>query len=83
MYTSNCERALKFGTEVPHKVKKLKIERDTLENDVSVDVSIFLQKFDLRKTLTYYIPLERKFNSEQLFCLREITKMNSVKDISS
>ena len=45
--------------------------------------ALFLQKFHLQKTLAYYIPLERKFNSEQLFCLREITKMNSLKDISS
>ena len=43
--------------------------------------ALFMQKIDLRKTLTHYIPLERKFNSEQLFCLREITKMNSVKGI--
>ena len=53
MYTSNCERALKFCTEVPHKVKKIKIERDTLENDVFVDVSTILQKFHLQKTLAY------------------------------
>ena len=49
MYTSNCDRALKFCTEVPHKLKKIKIERDTLENDVSVDVSTFFAKISSPK----------------------------------
>ena len=35
--------------------------------------------FESVQTIKYYIPLERKFNSEQLFCLQLFLKMKPIK----